>query len=289
MNTPGPVPPRPFSAKTTLLAALVCCAGLLPTLHADGKGKVQPLDRTTIAATDFTEAGERLPVPSVQAPVYYTGVNAGYREFVGVAMAGDPPPPERDMLAIVVQVLAQQGYRGADAQHPPTQVIVCSWGTLDGGGSLLGPGPGLAFVGGDKFRLNEDRTIPGHISADVFMRRFRSGAAETAYQMAAGNLYAVLLRAYDLSAAEQGKIVLLWETRIACASPGTNMQIALPRMVVSAQRVIGRVTPQPVVANAARQRDAWVEIPEGQVIDYYDATEQSARRLARDKAAAEKK
>jgi hypothetical protein len=189
------------------------------------------------------------------------------------------------MLSIVVQVLAQQGYRGADAAHPPTQIIVCSWGTLDGGGSLLGPGPGLAFVGGDKLRLNEDRTLSGHISADVFMRRFRSGAAETAYQMALGNLYAVLLRGYDQAAAEQGKLVLLWETRIACASPGTNMKTALPRMVVSAQRVVGRETPQPVVANAARQRDAWVEIPEGQVIEYYDATPEAARRAAQAKAA----
>lgn len=267
-------------------AGILACIPIQGLLHAGPAEQVKPLDRTTVTVTDVTEAGREHPVASVRTPVYFMGVNAGLRRYLGGVLAGDPPPDEAAMLRVITQALADQGFKGADAQHPPTQIIVVSWGTIGGGGSLLGPGAGLGFLGGAKMDLFEDSTISGHISADVFKRRFRSGAAETVAQMAGDNLYAVLLRAYDLKAAEAGEIVLLWETRMACRSPGTSLVKALPRLVVSGRDAIGRETSLPVVENATRSRRAWVELPEATVVEYIDATELTAARQAQRKAAA---
>lgn len=242
---------------------------------------MQPLDQTTVAVTDFTEAGRQQAVPSAQAPIYYVGVNAGLRNYLGAAIAGDTPPEEKVMLRVIAQVLTEQGYRPADTKHPATQVIVCSWGTLGVGGlgANLGPGPALGFLGGGKMGLgSEIQEVPGHIDFEtVLARRFRSGQAETVLHLSRSNLYGVLLRAYDLPAAGKGKIVQLWETRLACPTPRTDFA-ALPQLVVSGRRAIGRETELPVVANMARTREAWVELPEAQVIEYIDATELTKAR-----------
>ena len=137
------------------------------------------------------------------------------------------------------------------------------------GNSLTGPGSGVYFLGGDKLDLIDQNIIPGHIDwGDVMRQRFRSGTADTVLGLSHQTLYAVLIRAYDLAAANDGKIVQLWETRIACASPGNTLAKALPRIVVSGQHVIGRETATPVVGNAARTRQAWVEIGETTVVEY---------------------
>ena len=269
---------------TALLAVLLGCAHLGPRLHAGPPEKVLPLDKTTVAVTDFTDAGRELPVPTPESPIYYTGVNAGQKSYTSAVLAGDPPPPEQAMLKVLVQVLADQHYRAATPAHPATQIIVVSWGTIGvTGGSLMGPGPGLGFLGGAKMDLIEEQTIPGHISADVFRRSFRSGSAETVYEMSRGSLYAVLLRAYDLKAAEEGRIVELWETRIACSSPGTCQAKALPRIVVSGRYAIGRDTPMPVVENAARTRHGYVEFRELQVLDFIDPADLARARAERAK------
>ncbi len=59
------------------------------------------------------------------------------------------------------------------------------------------------------------------------------------------------------------------------------MTTALPGLVVAARHSIGRDIPRPIVVNAARQREAWVEIGESQVVEYIDATPGAAERRAR--------
>ena len=250
------------------LLALLAFATALPA--AEPVSKIQPLDSTTVAVTDFTDAGHELPTPSPLQPVYYIGINAGLCHYSGPSLAGDPPPDEKAMLRVIAQVLAQQGFRAADKTHTPTQVVVCSWGVIgSSGNSLTGPGTGIYFLGGDKLDLIDQNIIPGHIDwGDVMRQRFRSGTADTVLGLSHQTLYAVLIRAYDLAAAHDGKIVQLWETRIACASPGNTLAKALPQLVVSAQNVIGRETTKPVVRNAAHTRHAWVEIGESTVVEY---------------------
>jgi len=253
-------------------------------LRAEPASRIQPLDKLTVAVTDLTDAGRGLPIPSPAQPVYYIGINAGFRAYTGIVMGGDPPPEEKPMLSIIAQVLAGQGFRAADDKHPATQIIVCSWGIIGTSGpNLLGPGPGVHFLGGDKLGLIDENIIPGHISwGDVLRQRFRTGTADTVLGMTQGNLYAVLLRSYDFQAAQSGKRIQLWETRIACAAPGTSLAKALPRIVVSGQHVIGRETALPVVENAARTRQAWVEIGESTVVEYINLADlEKAKEEAR--------
>ncbi len=251
-------------------------------LSAEPPEKIAALDRTVVAVTDFTEAGRLLPIPTAQKPVYYAGVNAGYRNYFGFAIGGDKPPLDKSMLRVITKVLTDQHFVPASAAHPATQFIVVSWGSLGTSNEGGGPGNSLAFLGGKKFDLMGELTeVPGHISADVFKRRFRSGEAELVLDLSGRNLYAILIRAYDLQAAVEGRIVQLWETRLACPTPGTNLAAALPSLVVSGKHVIGRETPQPVVRNAARTRDAWVEIGESEVIEYIDATEATMAEVRR--------
>ncbi len=277
-----PMASSPRSRRAPRLALLAAALVLGPAAAgaAEPPQKVGALDKLSVAVTDFTEAGRALPAASPSHPVYYIGVNAGFRAFTGIVLGGDPPPDEKPMLGVITSVLSEQGYHGADNTHPPTQIIVCSWGILGTTGhNLLGPGPGVHFLGGDKLDIIDRNPIPGHIDfGDVLRRRFRSGTAETVLQMTQGNLYAVLLRAYDFAAARRGERVQLWETRIACSTPGTTLAKSLPRLVVAGKHVIGRETAMPVVRNAARTRDAWVEIGESKVIEFIDISDLSRRR-----------
>ncbi len=272
----------PSAGRTITGLPLLGALFAAPMLSGTSPEKIAPLDRTVVAVTDFAPAGRELPVPSAQNPVYYAGVNAGYRSYSGFAIGGNKPPRDNTMLRVITKVLADQHFLPANADHPATQFIVVSWGSLGTSTNSSGPGAALAFLGGEKFDLMGERPeVPGHIGAEVFKRRWRSGEAELVLDLSGRNLYAVLIRAYDLQAAIEGRIVQLWETRLACPTTGTNLTDALPALVVSGRHVIGRETPQPLVRNAARTRDAWVEIGESEVIEYIDATEATMAEVRR--------
>ena len=266
------------------ILALSCCASA--ALADDSSGKIKPLNDTTVAVTDLTDAGREVPPPSPQHPIYYVGINAGFRVYANSVIAGDPPPDPKTMLRIIAKVLFDQGFRPADSQHPATQIIVCSWGMIGSGGrNLLGPGGGLQFLGGDKLNFVNETSITGTGPTlnDAMCRSFRSGTADTILEMSHDPLYAVLLRGYDLPSAQSGKNVQLWETRIACSAPGNSLAEALPRIVVSGQHAIARETAKPVVENAAHTRQAWVEIGETTVVDYIDLADLAkAKEAARE-------
>ncbi len=256
-----------------LLAALLL-PGIAPA--ASPTARIDPLDALTVAVTDLTEAGRQRPIPSPSQPVYYTGLNVGYRVYAGAETAGDPPPDQKTMLGVITRVLAEQGFLPADARNPATQLIACSWGIIGSGGhNLIGPGTGLEFLGAAKLGfLEEPDPLLGPTAMDVARRNLRSGKAETLSQMAHDRLYAVVLRAYDLESTLAGKAEQLWETRIACSSTSGSLAKALPSIVVSAKRAVGRETEEPVVRNAARTREAWVEIGESTVVEYIDISAQ---------------
>lgn len=261
--------------RRLLLAALLF-PGIAPA--ASPTTRIDPLDALTVAVTDLTESGRQRPIPSPSQPVYYVGLNVGYRVYAGAETAGDPPPEQRTMLRVITQVLAEQGFLPADAHHPATQLIACSWGIIGSGGhNLIGPGTGIEFLGAAKLGfLEEPDKLLGMTPLDVAMRSLRSGKAETVSQMAHDRLYAVVLRAYDLESTRAGRAEQLWETRIACSSTSGRLAQALPSIVVSAKHAVGRETAEPVVRNAARTRDAWVEIGESSVVEYIDLSAQLA-------------
>ncbi len=281
----------PRLLRSHSLFVLLALAATAP-LAGETTSKIEPLDKKTVAVTDLTDAGRELPIPSPAQPVYYLGINAGYRAYSGGVIAGDPPPDPKIMLRTITRVLAAQGFRAATPDHPATQIIVCSWGVIGSGGrNLLGPGSALQFLGGGKLNFVNEASITGSGPSlmEAMTRNFRSPAADTIVEMSHDTLYAVLLRAYDLKAAEAGSTVQLWETRVATSAPGTTLAEALPRIVVSGQHVIGRETAQPVLENAARTQHAWVEIGESTVVEYLDLADlikaqETVREQQRDQA-----
>jgi len=88
-----------------------------------------PRNEDVITVTDFTPDGSLLPVPTPRSPVYYEACSLGFREL-GRSMAGEQPPKNDLMLALIVKTLAKQGYLRASDQHPATQFLAFAWGTL---------------------------------------------------------------------------------------------------------------------------------------------------------------
>lgn len=272
-------PPNTSIRRRTPIIPLVVVATALAAAPAP---ETKPLDDVTVVVTDLTDAGREIPIPSPQHPVYYIGLNLGFRVFTGGLMAGDPPPNEDAMLRTVADVLARQGYRGEDPQHPATQIIACTWGVIGSSGhTLTGPGAGFHFLGGDKLpHLVDSEAMQWHASPETLLRDFSGSHGGTIVEMSHDTLYVVLLSGFDLAAHEQGKVVKLWETRLACSSPGNSLARSLPRLVVSGQFAIGRETLKPVVGNLARTRQAWAEIGESTVIDFLTPEELEQARQA---------
>lgn len=257
-------------SRTMMTLALALAGGAGVWAGEAGPSRVAPVDKVSVAITDFTEAGEKLPAVSAAAPVYFIGVNAGHRDYNGSVLANDPPPPDDKMLRVITEVLSEQGYRAADATHPPSQILVCSWGTI-------AAGAGDGFIS-KKRHVIRAKAIPGNLT-DLFLDPGRYDGHKSTYEdLARYHLYAILIRAYDFKALETGKYELLWETRIACGANGISLKTALPGLVVAGRHSIGRDTPRPIVVNAARQREAWVEIGESRVVEYIDATPRARSR-----------
>lgn len=82
------------------------------------------LDITVIS--ELSEAGKQRPVVSTEAPVYYLFQSGGYQA------RGEPlnqkPFPESDVKKILQRALAASGYFPATTEHPPSIVVVYTWG-----------------------------------------------------------------------------------------------------------------------------------------------------------------
>jgi hypothetical protein len=170
------------------------------------------LDMTVI--TEMTDAGKKLPLVSPQAPTYYIAHSGGYRA-VG-AKAGQPPFPAAETERLLKTTLAQRGFQPATPEHPPSLLIVYTWGShnypdvMEEAASssqdtiIANVLDRAALAGGDKFaaevrRAIEERvanyeTLPSHggggSSASAAMYQAETGmdpvnlsAAAELYQM----------------------------------------------------------------------------------------------------------
>jgi len=77
--------------------------------------------------TEMTDAGRKLPEPSFDNPVYYLAHATGQHD-TGDATGGAKTIPYAKIEQLLNTSLATNGYRPADAQHPPTQVLMLAWG-----------------------------------------------------------------------------------------------------------------------------------------------------------------
>lgn len=255
----------------SLLIALTGCAalaraGLLDWLFHH--------DVEVIVDTDIMPEGAKLPPASMEHPVYYVGVSLGYRDLGGL-IAGDKLPSKETMYDWIAKALAKQGYLPADAVHPPTQVVVFTWGSLyvqwfSGNPDMpvqMNRGQLLRFIGGEKLGLiSKYPTFPEiEFMPELFYLR---PAAEKFRLAASDDLYMAVLLGYDFRAAAHKERRLLWRTRIACPSRGLVMADTLPTMLSIAAPLIARETEVPAWIRASDKYKPVVKIGDPVVEEY---------------------
>lgn len=239
-------------------------------------------DVQVITNSDVTPVGARLPPVSPENPVYYVAVSAGYRDFGGI-IAGDKLPKSQDMIRTVARVLAKEGYLPADDQHPPTQCIIFSWGTLYP--MLFSEYPWnlnlpplqinrsamLRFLGGSKLGLVSEHPDPW-LDSELLpgLTRFNPNA-EAIATVARTELYAIMLAGYAFPVARPKPPQLLWRTKISCPATGLVLADTLPTMMSIAGPYIGRDTKAPVWVNASDKFKPDIRIGDLKVEEYIDS------------------
>jgi hypothetical protein len=233
-----------------------------------------------ITTTEVTPTGALRRAPSPSDPVYYTALSAGYHDF-GPTMGGDKLPVPQQIVRIIVKVLAKDGYLPADANHPPTQMLIFTWGTLNPDVMPNPDDPNLPdiqlnrtqmirFLGGDKLGLVSeyppefgDTLYPGLTLFDADARAIAEVARE--------ELYVIALAGYEFPVKEPKHPKQLWQTRICCPSPGLVMVDTLPTMLAIAAPYIGNVTSRPVWVNASDKFKPVVHVGNPKFEEYLDS------------------
>ena len=77
--------------------------------------------------TEMTDAGRAYPTPSIENPTYYIS-HAMSQHDAGDSAGGAKDIPYQKIQQILNTSLASNGYRPADASHPPSQVFIFAWG-----------------------------------------------------------------------------------------------------------------------------------------------------------------
>ena len=79
--------------------------------------------------TEMTKEGRQAPQATPATPIYYLSKPGAFVQLGPGAAAGEKPPAVERMEKVMEAALAQNGYIGASKDHPPTVVIVYSWGS----------------------------------------------------------------------------------------------------------------------------------------------------------------
>ena len=257
-------------------SVLILCGSLPPAASArsllDYILPTDPLEVITV--TDTTPTGALLRPASPDNPVFFMAVSMGCRDFGGI-IAGDKLPPTQEVIETMTKVLAKQGYLPATDSHPPTLLLVWTWGTMN-----VETNPGylsslqinhsqlLRFMGAYKVGLGSQTadSFPEYMLAPGLS--IMSNDARTLNDLAKGSLYVAAIAAYDYQAATRQESKLLWTTKISCPSRGYWMPEALPSMLAIAGPNIGRETARPVVINVTDKFKPDIAIGNPTVVEY---------------------
>jgi hypothetical protein len=247
---PRPAPcPHSYFSLWLVLGLLVAGPAVAQTAFQKAAGKFLHKDVDVISVTDMTDAGRAYAPATPAKPVYYKLVYFGYTHFDGTRVwAGESIPKNKDVLVWMIEAMRAQGYLVADAAHPPEQLLVFSWGMMEGGKDR----PALGFLGGDKLNLMwEQVQYGGFVDPRVLLRgMIRTGVAGKVWDIAESDLFLGAVRSFTLDAMENPNPTLLWETRFGCPATGLAMDQAMPLLVAAAAMNLGRETAKPVTFNA---------------------------------------
>jgi len=224
----------------------ICLLGL-----AGLAGCMNNLPPQVIVVGDVTEMGKQLAPPDTQHPIYYFPLVVGYKEM-GAVIAGEKVPEKNIVVRTLAKELAKQHYLVMNEQHPPEQVLVFWWGSMN---------PEIQDFGSSDpseqvfFNEREMLALVGAYKA--------SGIAPWKSQdlavAARDDRYFVILMAYDFAAARQHQKKLLWMAKMSTESVGTSLPDVIPALVASGGPAFGRDTPPSWV-------DSDKSLKQGQVI-----------------------
>jgi hypothetical protein len=266
---------RAYYSALVLFCTLVPAAsagGLLDFLQRNNELQV-------VTVTDTTPNGALLRPASPANPVFYLAVSTGSHDFGGV-IAGDKQPTSREVAATITKVLAKQGYLPATDLHPPTLLLLWTWGTMNtetfnGSGELANIQVNreqlLRFMGADKLGL-VSRT-PNSFPMEMLLPglSITSSDAQALNDLAQDNLYVAAIGAYDYQAAVRNESKLLWKTKISCPSRGHWMPEVLPSMLAIAGPYIGRETSRPVLVSASDKFKPDIRIGNATLVEYLES------------------
>ena len=287
MHAATAFPACPFRVRLSWLTAVALL--LLPLIPA--RANLLQHEVSVVTVTDFTPEGKALRQPTPADPIYFAAHKIGFRNL-STSIRGDNPPSDEVMEKVILKVLADQGYLQSDDQHPPTQLLVLVWGTLNVS-SLEGMNPDepdddnqnadaqsnhkqlLKFLGGDKLGLI---TKDGKLELEEkFGPNIRSKAAMMVADVATDDLMVASIGSYDYQSCRPdpktgapNKPRLLWKTKIGCPSLGLSLADTLPVVMTIAAPNIGRETVKPVWVNATDRFKGHVDIGEATVQGYVD-------------------
>lgn len=232
---------------------------------------------TLIINTNFTDEGRKLPEASPKHPIYISALSMGYEDFGG-QVAGVKPPSEEQMKKILTKILRDRGYFAGTKAHPPTQLVTASWGTYfqSRGPAMAANGQLLKFMGGDKLDLMWEASptmAGGMLDPRVLLRGMRGGETSLIMDMAYGSMYLLSIKAFDLESYRSSrKVVMLWETNIACPADGLDIAETLPIMVATAGPALARETKRPEWLDEVDRHKAKITIGEAEMVGFIDAS-----------------
>lgn len=239
----GMTTPRPFTLATRLLG--VACLALMA-------GCTSTLPPQVIVVGDLSPAGKKLTPPDAEHPVYYFPLAVGFKEL-GASIAGEkPPPPKNDVSHILAVELAKQHYLVMNAQHPPDQLLVFWWGSMN---------PEIQDFGSndpaDQTFFNEREMLA--LVGAYKTQMMASWDADNLKSAARDDRYFVIVIAFDFAAARQHQKKMLWMAKMSAASVGTDLPSVIPALVATGGPTFGRDTPPTWV-------DSGKSLKEGHVI-----------------------
>jgi hypothetical protein len=231
-----------------------------------------------VAVTDTSPVGALRRPTSPANPSYYQAVSAGFRDFGGI-IAGDKIPPKDEVMKTIAKVLAKQGYLPGSAEHPPSLLLIWTWGTMNTdrfptANGDEGPQTNrrqlLRFMGAYKLGLiSKDKSgFQDDLMNTGVM--FRDAETDMINDLASEDLYVAAISAYDYQAAARSEKVLLWTTKISCPSRGLAMKDTLPAMLALAGPHIGHETAKPVSIKATDKFKPEVRIGDPTVVEFME-------------------
>jgi hypothetical protein len=207
-------------------------------------GCSQVLPPQVLVVGDLTKLGKESPPPDAAHPVYYYPLVVGYKE-VGATFANEPPPPKKNDVAHTLAVaLAKQNYLLMTAEHPPQQLLVFWWGSMN---------PEIQDFGSNDpteqvfFNEREMLALVGAYKTQM-MPYWTTNDIKAA---ARDDRYFVVIMAFDFAAARQRQKKLLWMAKMSVPSSGTTLTEVIPALVASGASAFGRDT-MPEVLDSSR-------------------------------------